>query len=240
MRWGNFGGKGRPTVKYRDTLRSPVRKRLNRSWCRFYCGLRMAQGIMSWMGSRSRYEKGQFGGERAANCKVWGLSAMSCAEMAEPMDLPSGLWTRVGRRKHRFNHIRQVTPMCPHERAYWCHLANMIESSVCMRRRPRSYVKLLWPLVLVSCGSVYLSVTDRLWTPEPRRKKLPWIQFLPRVAYVTRMYSAVCAMVRCLCSYVTSRCSVETAHGVELIFDTRANIGLFYMYLLFVDHNNQT
>jgi len=25
--------------------------------------------------------------------------------MAEPIDLPFGLWTRVGRRKHKFNHI---------------------------------------------------------------------------------------------------------------------------------------
>ena len=34
--------------------------------------------------------------------------------MAEPIDLPFGLWTRVGRRKHNFNHIGQVAPMCPH------------------------------------------------------------------------------------------------------------------------------
>jgi len=44
---GNFGGKGQPILKYRDTVRSPVRKRLNRSLCRLDCGLRMAQGIMS-------------------------------------------------------------------------------------------------------------------------------------------------------------------------------------------------
>jgi len=34
-------------VKYRDTLRPPVWKRLNQSWCRLDCGLTMAQGIMS-------------------------------------------------------------------------------------------------------------------------------------------------------------------------------------------------
>jgi len=55
---------------------------------------------------------------------------MSRAYMAEPMDLPFGLWTRVGRRKHKFNHIRQVAPMCPHGRAHWHHLANTIEPSV--------------------------------------------------------------------------------------------------------------
>jgi len=44
---GNFqGGKGCPTVKYRDTLRSSVQEWLNRSRCRLGCGLGWAQGIM--------------------------------------------------------------------------------------------------------------------------------------------------------------------------------------------------
>jgi len=41
-------GKGRPIVKYRDTLRSPMRKRLNRSRCRLDCGLEWAQGRVRW------------------------------------------------------------------------------------------------------------------------------------------------------------------------------------------------
>jgi len=45
---GNFEGeKGRPIVQCRDTLRSPVRKRLNRSRCRLNCGLESAVEIMS-------------------------------------------------------------------------------------------------------------------------------------------------------------------------------------------------
>jgi len=44
--------------------------------------------------------------------------------------MPFGLWTRVGPRKHKFIRIRQVAPMCPHGRAQWRHLANMIELSV--------------------------------------------------------------------------------------------------------------
>ena len=32
---------------------------------------------------------------------------------------------------HKFNHIRQEATMCPHGRAYWRNLANMIEPSVC-------------------------------------------------------------------------------------------------------------
>jgi len=44
---GNFErGKGRPIVKYRDTLRSPVRIRLKRSRCCLGCGLGWAAGIM--------------------------------------------------------------------------------------------------------------------------------------------------------------------------------------------------
>jgi len=40
-----WGGKGRPIVKYRETLRSSMQKRLNRSRCRLGCGLGWAVGI---------------------------------------------------------------------------------------------------------------------------------------------------------------------------------------------------
>jgi len=33
-------------------------------------------------------------------------------KMAEPIDLQFGLWTRVGQRKHKFNRICQVAPVC--------------------------------------------------------------------------------------------------------------------------------
>jgi len=47
MRRGSFEGrKGRPIVRYRDTLQSSVQKRLNQSRCRLDCGLGWAQGIM--------------------------------------------------------------------------------------------------------------------------------------------------------------------------------------------------
>jgi len=55
--------------------------------------------------------------------------------MAEPIDLPFGLWTRVegstSTTKHKFSHIRQVVRMCPDRRAHWHHLANTIEPFVC-------------------------------------------------------------------------------------------------------------
>jgi len=46
MGMGNFGGKGCPIVKYSDTLRSSVQKRLNRSRCRLGYGQGWTQGIV--------------------------------------------------------------------------------------------------------------------------------------------------------------------------------------------------
>jgi len=44
---GRFaGGNGRPSVKYKDALRSSVQKRLNRSRCRLGYGLGWVQGIV--------------------------------------------------------------------------------------------------------------------------------------------------------------------------------------------------
>jgi len=56
---------------------------------------------------------------------------MICAKTAEPVDLPFVLWIRVGRKKHKFNRICQVAPMCPHAMAHWRCIANATEPSVC-------------------------------------------------------------------------------------------------------------
>ena len=69
-----------------------------------------------------------------------------CSEldkMVEPIVLTFGLWTLVGRKKHRFNRIRQVAPMCPHGKALWRHLANTTEPSVCGGDAVLACVKLL-------------------------------------------------------------------------------------------------
>jgi len=54
-------------------------------------------------------------------------SAVSCASMAKSMYLPFGLWTHVSQRKHNFDCSCQVVTICPHGKAHWWHLANMIE-----------------------------------------------------------------------------------------------------------------
>ena len=57
-----WGGKGRPIVKYRDTLQSSVQKRQNRSRCCLGCGLRWAQGSHALdRSSDSPMGRGNFG-----------------------------------------------------------------------------------------------------------------------------------------------------------------------------------
>ena len=54
--------------------------------------------------------RGNFWGKVIVNI---GLSAVSCARVVEPINWRFGLWTRVGQRKHKFNHIHQVASVCP-------------------------------------------------------------------------------------------------------------------------------
>ena len=67
---GNFDGeKGCPIVKYRDTLRSSVQKRHNRSRYRLGCRLGWAHGIMLDGGPDPPWA-GAILGERGAHSKV--------------------------------------------------------------------------------------------------------------------------------------------------------------------------
>jgi len=133
MGMDNFRGKGRPIVKYRDTVVVTCAKTAEPIVMPF--GLwaqncpRNRELDLDWV--QIPHENGQFWMERVTHCKVCGLSAVSSADIAEPIDLQFGLWSRVVRRKHEFNHIRQVAPMCQHGRAHCRHLANTTEPSVC-------------------------------------------------------------------------------------------------------------
>jgi len=81
-------------------------------------------------GSRSPHAKRQFLGE--TTCPgMPDNTAVRYAKLAEPIEVPFELWTRVGPRKHKFNRIRQVAPMCTHGKAHLRHLANTTEPSVC-------------------------------------------------------------------------------------------------------------
>jgi len=57
-------------------------------------------------------------GKGAAHCKAY--SAVSGAKTIEPIEMPFGLCTRDGPRKHVLE-----------EGAYWCQLASTIEPFIC-------------------------------------------------------------------------------------------------------------
>ena len=44
--------------------------------------------------------RGNFEGEVASHCKVYGQSAVICAKTAKPVEMPFGLWFRMDRRNH--------------------------------------------------------------------------------------------------------------------------------------------
>jgi len=93
-------------------------------------------------------------GKQADHCKVYGHTAVVCANTAEPIDLAFWLWTRVGRRMHSFNRVCQVAPVCPHGRIRCRHLSNNIGPSIYGGDAP--YVKLLRPHVIF--GHAHLDI----------------------------------------------------------------------------------
>ena len=123
-------GKQANLCKQQKHTRSSVQRRLNRSKCRLGCGLAWAESITCYMGGPDPPWEGAILVNRGTHCKVQSLSAVSCAKTAKPIHLPFRVWTRVGRRVHRFNHIRQLAPMCPCGRSRCRHLSNNIEPSV--------------------------------------------------------------------------------------------------------------
>jgi len=79
------------------------------------------RGTMYYMEVQIPQCKGAiWGGKRTAHCEVWGLSAVSPAKTAEPIDMPFWVWTRVG----PGNHVLDGD-------AYWRNLVNTTEPSMC-------------------------------------------------------------------------------------------------------------
>jgi len=62
------------------------------------------------------------------------VTLVSPANPVEPIEMLFRLWTRMGQRKHKFNRISQVAPMCAHGMAHWRHQANY-DWTVRLRRR---------------------------------------------------------------------------------------------------------
>jgi len=97
-----------------DTLPWAVQKWLNQSICHLGCEFRWTKRSLSSIGV------------------TWWIRLK---RPSEPIEMPFGLWTRVGWRKCKFSCIRQVAPMCPHGsphgRAHCRHLVTTIEPSIC-------------------------------------------------------------------------------------------------------------
>jgi len=106
------------------------------------------------------------------------VTLVSPAKAAEPIEMPFGFWTRMGRRKHKFNRICQVVPMCPQGRA-------RIVLNRQLRRRCGLLTNyfdhlLLWPpcvadadIIFLSCGFFLLSSFFRLFSaPILSRRRL--------------------------------------------------------------------
>ena len=104
---GNFEGEtGKP---YRDTLRSSVQTRLNRSRCCFGCGLAWAQCIMCYMGGPDPPWERAILVDRGAHCKVYALSAVNSAKTAETIKLLFGFRTGVGLVNHVLHEVQIPT-----------------------------------------------------------------------------------------------------------------------------------
>jgi len=71
------------------------------------------------MGFRSHMGRGNFKGGKRQPVPKYSSYAVSCTKMAEAIEMPFGIWTQVGPRKHVL-----------HGGAYWHHLANAIELSM--------------------------------------------------------------------------------------------------------------
>ena len=128
---GQFCGKGAPIVKYRDCLPWAVQNGWtdrNAVWVVGLCGPK--EPYIRW-GFRSPC-KGQFLGERTCPTALCG----ELCKMAQPIEIPFWLWTRVGRRKH----VLHGDTLAPPSECNW---------TVHVRWRCGLYVKLLWPLVII-------------------------------------------------------------------------------------------
>ena len=100
--WAILRGKGQPIVKYRDT--AVIRaKWLNQSRCHLSCELNEPKesciiwGLDPLMGRAIL--------RQVPIVKVYGVSAMSCAKTAEPMEMPFAMLSPVDPRNHVLDRV---------------------------------------------------------------------------------------------------------------------------------------
>ena len=106
------------------------------------------------------------------------------SKIAELMDLPFALCSLVGGRKHSFNRVRQVAPMCPDGREDTLHGA----TSLIRLNRPsaavmRPYVKLLRPLGIANRPGQITFTIATLASVMRCRSTLPTATAIEREGY---------------------------------------------------------
>jgi len=81
---------------------------------------------------------------------AWRHSAVSCAKMAESIEIPFGLWTRVSPRKHVLGGMQTV--------ATWRILLNRRYAAAM-----RPVAKLRWPLVVIIIIIIIIIIITICW-----------------------------------------------------------------------------
>ena len=87
-------------MRFNHPCLAALQKSLNRSQCRLGCGLWWAQGTMCYLGVQIAPCQGAFFRWKDMCVHARWHSAMSCAKMAEWIEMPFGLLTEVGPRKY--------------------------------------------------------------------------------------------------------------------------------------------
>ena len=140
-------GEGWPIVKYRDTLQSPVRKQLNRSWCHLDCELGLAQGIMNYVGVQIPHPTRRGNFVKHKDFLPWAAQKQLKRSICR---LGCGLGQ--GQAEGSTSSIvfatwRQCAHMGGHIGATWRIRLNRPSAAVL-----QSYVKLLWPCITFMTG----------------------------------------------------------------------------------------
>jgi len=146
---GQFWGKGSPIVKYRDFLPWAVQKLLNRSICRLGCALGWAEGstnstVFARWRQCAQFQSYSPGGANVPdNSLPWAVQKRLNWWICH---LDCGLGSAEGSTSSIiFGRWRQCAHMGGHSGTTWQIRLNRLHLSAAAMR---SYVKLLWPLVI--------------------------------------------------------------------------------------------
>jgi len=125
-------------------------------------GLRWVQETMNqetMMGSRlTQYKGAIFRGKDMPDDTV-----VSCAKRAEQIDMPFGLWIRVGTRKHVLGAVHTDAT----RRNHW---------NIHVWRQCGLFVKFLWPLVIIVSDAITRKMAEHFICRDSIKRELRWLR----------------------------------------------------------------